>query len=113
MITVKFKENHKEKSLSLEISGHAGYADAGKDIVCSAASILAYTLAQEIMFMDGDHKLAKEPKLLLEGGNTSIVCKPKQEFYTEILGVFQVISTGYRLLMSNHPNNVILVWETA
>lgn len=110
MITVRFKENHKEKSLSLEISGHAGYADAGKDIVCSAASILAYTLAQEIMFMDDDHKFSEDPKLLLDEGNTSIVCRPKQEFYREVLRAFQFASTGYQLLMSNHPNNVILVW---
>ena len=110
MITVKFKENHKDRTLSLEISGHAGYADAGKDIVCSAASILAYTLAQEIMFMNSNQKLVKEPKLLLEEGNTSIVCRPKQEFYGEALRAFQFASTGYRLLTSNHPNNVILVW---
>ena len=32
----------------LTVSGHAGYGQTGQDIVCAAASILAYALAQRL-----------------------------------------------------------------
>lgn len=32
----------------IQISGHSGFADAGKDIVCSAISILGYTAINAI-----------------------------------------------------------------
>ena len=32
----------------LRVSGHAGYAEVGKDIVCSAVSILVVTLVESL-----------------------------------------------------------------
>lgn len=38
--------------MKLEISGHAGYADSGNDIVCSAVSMLSYAIANKILNLD-------------------------------------------------------------
>ena len=47
MINVVFKK--KDNSyISFKIEGHAGYAESGEDIVCSAVSALAYTFANGI-----------------------------------------------------------------
>lgn len=37
-----------EKPGKITISGHAGYAERGKDIVCAAVSALAQTLARSL-----------------------------------------------------------------
>ena len=38
-----------------ELSGHSGYAEAGSDIVCSAASVLAITCANSLESVCGIH----------------------------------------------------------
>ena len=38
-----------QKTFVLDVSGHAGAAPAGEDTVCAAASMLAYTVAQEVL----------------------------------------------------------------
>ena len=48
MIRVVIKRNFRLDPIALSISGHAGYGDSGSDIICSAVSILAYTLANSI-----------------------------------------------------------------
>lgn len=48
MVTVK-KENNK-----ITIAGHACYAEKGKDIVCAAVSILAYTLEASVSKLTHD-----------------------------------------------------------
>lgn len=44
MIQVKLVTNETEQSLELYAEGHAGYAQAGEDIVCAAVSILCFSL---------------------------------------------------------------------
>ena len=40
MIKITIYENMRHEIMGFDASGHAGYADAGSDIVCSAASVL-------------------------------------------------------------------------
>ena len=44
---VRIKKN--EETLTIRVEGHAGYAEKGKDIVCSAVSILLYAYAAELL----------------------------------------------------------------
>ena len=46
MIKVNVYESR--KLLKLEISGHAGYAESGKDIICSAVSVLSINLVNSL-----------------------------------------------------------------
>lgn len=41
MIEARFNHNESGAIVSFEITGHAGYADMGEDIVCAAVSVLA------------------------------------------------------------------------
>lgn len=38
MIKIVFERGQDQKIYGIEVSGHAGYADSGKDIVCAAVS---------------------------------------------------------------------------
>lgn len=53
MITVVFDKNSDNKFVALYMSGHAGYAEEGSDIICSAASTLFYTAVNALEEMCG------------------------------------------------------------
>jgi uncharacterized protein len=45
MIKVMIKKDQAGSIRGFDVTGHAGYADAGNDIICSAVSVTAYTAA--------------------------------------------------------------------
>ena len=76
---------------AIEILGHAGFGEPGKDIVCAALSVLMYTLVDA------------EPE-------TEIVCGSGWARLTgrkEASGSFGLIARGYRLMAQNYPEYVI------
>ena len=92
--------------ISLLVEGHAGQAEKGQDIVCSAASILAYTVGQALTQMYKQGWLKKKPHINLKEGKGLITCIPKREYFDECLMVFFVAEVGYSLLHSNYPQFV-------
>ncbi len=109
MITVHIKKNDAKRYLRLKVSGHAGQADIGKDIVCSSASILAYTVAQIVKDMESEGKLANEPVIILKDANATITCVCKNdEAYSEAFSAYNVANVGYSLLAHNYPQYVEL-----
>lgn len=108
MVKAKFETTDNEKTLILTVQGHAGAAQSGEDTVCAAASILAYTAAQEVKEMQEKGKLKKKPNIRLGEGDATITCKPVKNAYSEALHTFKVVQTGYRLLAANFPENVSL-----
>lgn len=53
MITAHIFLNEKQKIWGYDIQGHAGYAEAGSDIVCSAVSVLAINTANSLETLVG------------------------------------------------------------
>ncbi|MDE1548385.1 ribosomal-processing cysteine protease Prp [Jeotgalibaca caeni] len=60
MITAKFSHDEEGQICSFEITGHAGYADAGEDIVCAAVSVLAIETVNSIDKMVDHQMIVKE-----------------------------------------------------
>lgn len=108
MVKAEFFTNKDSGTITLKLTGHAGQAKKGQDIVCAAASILAYTVAQTLQFMYEEGGLQKKPHLKLEEGDTIIVAKPKAESYAEALHTFFVAQVGYHLLSKNYSQYVEL-----
>jgi len=98
----------KDDEIGLEVKGHAGAAESGHDIICSAASILGYTVAQiadSIYRRDG---FEEPPIIKLDHGNAVIRCKPNKDTDDEIRYAFYVAAVGYELLAFNYPQFVSL-----
>ena len=108
MVRAEFFTNKESGSITLKLTGHAGQDEHGKDIVCAAASILAYTVAQALQFQYEEGGLKKKPHLKLEPGDTVIIAKPKPERYEEALHTFFVAQVGYSLLANTYPQYVEL-----
>ena len=108
MVRAEFFTNKEAGSITLKLTGHAGQAKSGEDIVCSAASILAYTVAQTLQFQYEEGGLKKKPHIKLAPGDTVIIAKPKPEYYEEALHTFFVAQVGYCLLANTYPQYVEL-----
>lgn len=108
MITAEFKADKDAGSISLRMSGHAGAAEAGKDIICAAASILAYTVAQAMQFMHEQGGLQEKPRIQLSDGDAIIAAKPNPDSYAEALHTFFVAQIGFHLLSHNYAQYVRL-----
>lgn len=109
MINVTFHMNEKLKTVTLRVKGHSGMVTKGNDIICASASILAYTLAQNIKTAGEQDKLMMSPTIRLNSGNAKVKCYVKPEYYDEIVHAYLVIQTGFRLLNANYPDFVSLI----
>lgn len=107
MVLAKFYMDEKRKLVSLNIKGHAGQSKQGRDLVCASASILAYTLAQNVKGAQVRGILKCKPTLNLREGNAIIACRSRDdESYAEMCHAFVVIQAGYQLLAHNYPQYV-------
>lgn len=106
MLKVTFEKDGRE--LKLKIEGHAGQADIGHDIVCSACSILAYTVAQLVNTADAVGDLKEPPVIKLNSGNAVVSCLPTEEVYATTLGIYMFAEVGFKLLAHSFPQFVEL-----
>ena len=93
MTEVRFYEDSKE--FSIEVEGHAGYAEMGSDIVCSAISILIQTLEA---YMD---VVATETDSEIRSGYAWVYGKG-----SEAIESFRTILTGLRLIEATYPEYI-------
>lgn len=106
MIQVRFEKDG--KNIILTVQGHSEQAEMGQDIVCSAASILAYTVAKMVADMGEGGKLKKKPHIRMESGDSAITCKPTKQYFNEALHTYTVAQSGYELLAHTYPEYVRL-----
>ena len=108
MIKVRFEHQKEIDTIILKVEGHAGQDKKGHDIVCSAASILTYTIAQYLQYIHNRGGLKKKPRIDIKDGDALIIAKPTEEFMAEVLNAFFVAEVGYSLLAQNYPQYVEL-----
>ena len=106
MTNVKYvQEGNKH---SLEICGHAGY-NPGCDIVCSGASVLAYTLLETINGEEEKGNIEIRESSVSEG-EVKIIFREHTDSHDRINGIMNAIMTGYEMLADQYPNNVVVEW---
>lgn len=102
MINIDLLINKKDKIVGFEIRGHAEYDEYGKDLVCSAVTILAYACintldkyADNIEFMDDDDLM----KILIKSADTN----------TDL--IFDYFTTGIETLLGNYDSYIRLNYK--
>ena len=107
MTTIQYRFD--DDSVRASFSGHAGYAKAGEpDIVCSACSTLAYTLAQALREMEADGALIDFCLQHFENGNAEVyaMAKPRSEARLRLHTVAETIYVGLLMLQQKYPDHV-------
>ena len=89
----------------LTVTGHAGSAEPGHDLVCSSASILAYTLAANVANM-ADAGQVRQPIINIREGDTEISCNPKHNLKATVTLVFDSVCVGFQLLAHDYPEYI-------
>lgn len=88
----------------LKMKGHANAVESGNDPICAAASMLMYTLAQNVMYLQ-DAGVADDVRVILEEGEALVSCRAVDEKET-LLCVFDTVTTGFMLLAGNYKDHV-------
>ena len=108
MVKIHFWQDKDKGSIHMKVKGHADTAPKGEDLVCSAATMLVYTVAQAMSFMYEQGQLAEKPCVKIREGKAVVVAKPKEEFFPEALHTFWVAQCGAHVLAKNYPDHVAL-----
>ena len=97
--------NITENKCVLQVEGHADYSSRGTDIVCSAVSILSYTIAESIENIE-----AKEKVIDIADGHVYIEVTPLDVVSKAVcLIAFDTVMKGFELLAESYPDNVRIV----
>lgn len=87
----------------LSVSGHAGYAESGKDIVCAGISITAQALA--VALSQADDVLCD---VRMEDARMFMVCRHSNRVKRYVDGMFDMARTAFELLAETYPEYVKL-----
>ena len=90
--------------LRLDVEGHAGYAEEGKDIVCAGVSILTYALARALE--EAEQRGRCEYKAKIEGDRALIWANATMGSLNEIKAYFRFAVNGLKMLAEQYPGNV-------
>lgn len=87
----------------VEVSGHAGFDEKGRDVVCAGISILTYTLL---------NAAASRPEYMAhlyinEGeGMIWMQCYPDEEHEAECREMLRTVLTGYEIAQKVYPDYI-------
>ena len=95
---VYYREKHR-----LTLTGHANSGEAGHDLVCASASILAYTLASFVTGMADSGQL-RARCVRLAPGDARIGCRVDPAHDAAVALVFDSICAGFELLARDYPD---------
>lgn len=105
MIKATFSKDKFDKSITMTLEGHAKSDDAGKDLICASASILAYTLAQSLQYIKAQGGI-RRLRIKFDSGYARIKCYPTEDYYDVVLNTYFVTEVGLNLLAQNYPEYV-------
>lgn len=90
----------------LTIKGHAGYAEEGKDIVCSAISILAFSLDRYLCDKEADGEIGRYVRdVNEETAEMCFSCQINPYDDTAKEGIMAILN-GFEILSKNYEKNV-------
>ena len=102
MTEIRYKKN--KDNLELEVKGHCGYAEKGKDIACAGISTLVVTLANALD--ENSNMLIFQPLLNIQNGYALICAYPKRQKYKRVETIFDTVMQGFRWLSQEFEKNI-------
>lgn len=96
MIRIQIDREH----LSIQVTGHAGYAEKGKDIVCAGVSALVQTWAKCVM-MFREKGFLEQAEVEVMDGKANVSAEPKAVYRDAVEVSFCTITQGLLLLWCN------------
>ena len=104
MISIVYEIEAGER-YSVTMEGHADGGEYGQDVVCAAASMLVYTLAENVRRLS-EGGANKSTRIQLDSGLADIRIAPNNRIKEETETIFEAICAGFELLSEHYPDNV-------
>lgn len=98
MIRCEVKQ-HNQAIRSFRISGHAGFADSGEDVVCAAVSVLVINAINSCEALLGDEPDVKETE-------EELLCRLRNFDSERVQLLFQSMVYGLRDIAKQYPQHV-------
>lgn len=89
----------------LTIVGHAHSGEPGHDLVCAAASALAYTMAGNVANM-AEHGQVRAPIIVMDAGKAEVSCNPSSRFKATVTLIFDTVCVGFDMLAQQYPEYI-------
>lgn len=91
---------------AVELCGHAGFDEAGKDIVCAAISALSYALEMHLTVREDIYR----PEIFRKEEEARCVIKARPRFGKELRchEVFETVMDGMRLIREYYPEHITI-----
>ena len=102
MINIDLLINKKDEIVGFEIEGHANYDEYGKDLVCSAVTILAYSCVNSLDKYADDVNFSDNEIIM-----TVSISSPNRD--TDV--IFDYFKTGIETLLDNYSSYVKLNYK--
>lgn len=93
-------------SFRLDVSGHAGYAPRGEDLICAAVSALLLGLAGYIRRLERQGLVLSATKTEIRPGRARIYLCPEHQVRGQAAGAFGLAAEILTLLGENYPKNI-------
>ncbi len=114
MIKAKFFNNHSNKKTGFEITGHAGYADHGEDIVCAAVSVLGYTALNALVEIAGLNKEDMQVEIRETEGFMKVLLQDEiieGNSSRDIQIILETLDVGIKTVIESYPEYITIEYR--
>lgn len=109
MSDVSFLRDERDTTVRMNVRGHAGYDRVGRDIVCAAVSVLAFTAAN---LASQYEEAGAEVYVRISDGDVCVEVRcEERELYELCIRQMNVVELGFALLAEQHPQFIRLTSE--
>lgn len=96
------------EKLFVQVDGHAGFEEKGKDVICAAVSTLTCVLAENMLDANEHKMLKEEPDIYIADGCARVRARPKRAWRQTVRTVFDAICTGFAMTAEQYPEHVMM-----
>ena len=104
MIEVNYIDNKEERTIRLQITGHAATAPKGQDLVCAAVTTLLLTAAETVTYLDNFGVFQVKPRIRIEAADSEIFVVAKENGLAIVNNTFVPIRFGLLMLARKFPD---------
>lgn len=106
MIKAKFFKDNQGNLSGFDISGHAGYAEEGSDIICAAVSAIAYTA---VGYFEEKKICGTKPNYSECDGHMKLSLSQKESQSTEAKAVLEAALIGLKQIEFSYGSEYVKV----
>lgn len=106
MSDVSFLRDERDMTVRMNVRGHAGYDCVGRDIVCAAVSVLAFTAAN---LASRYEEAGAEVYVRISDGDVCVEVRCEaRDLYERCVNQMNVVELGFALLAAEYPQYIKL-----